>query len=130
MAFMSRIMSLEELMSDQTTKKTFVLEGQINLPIRLNMSDVLPSVYAHHVAIQTSADEVVLSFFEVFMPFNISGHEEFEALQKAGVPAECVARVTISKKRFVEFASLFNNIAEQLKEANNAERGEDKEKTD
>lgn len=105
-------------------------EGQINLPIRMNMSTVLPSVYAHHIAVQTSVDEVVVSFFEVFMPLNISGQEELEAIQRAGVPAECVARVTVSRRRFLEFASLLSNIAEQLKESNNAERGEDEGKTD
>ncbi|MGH9755071.1 MAG: hypothetical protein ACREA2_20020 [Blastocatellia bacterium] len=92
------------------------------------MSDVLPSVYAQHMAIQTGADEVVLSSFEVFPPLNISGPEELEAIRQEGVPAECVARVTVSKKRFIEFANLYHNIAEQLKEMINAERGDDKEK--
>lgn len=92
------------------------LIGKIPVPINFRLLGRLPSVYAHHMAIQQGPDEVVLSFFEIIQPFvNQASSEDIERLKKSGVTAECVSKVIVSKRQFHEFTALMNKISDEMK---------------
>jgi hypothetical protein len=70
------------------------------------------------MAVQLGTDEVILSFFETFIPYLVDPTEaDRERLREVGIPAECIARVTVSKRRFHEFAELMMKTSEQLRMA-------------
>lgn len=102
-------------MSD-SEKQASDLPKKIEIKARLQMSRIIPSHYAHHMAVQHGADEVVLSFYESvppILPPDISD-AEIKQLQEEGVPSECVARITVSKKRFLDFAKLMHDLSRQM----------------
>ncbi|MGH9838504.1 MAG: hypothetical protein ACREEM_06955 [Blastocatellia bacterium] len=83
---------------------------------RMRLSRPIPSLYPHQLALQISQDEVILSFFEVFLPYlNDPTPEERERVLEVGIPAECIARLSVSKRRFHEFAQLMMETSERLK---------------
>ncbi|MBA3631495.1 MAG: hypothetical protein H0W58_01590 [Acidobacteria bacterium] len=90
----------------------------VNFNLNFRIPTRMPSVYAHHLFIQDSETEVLLSFFEVIPPIIMQDagamEERIKMLQEAGINAECVARITVSKHRFIEFAKAIETIKENL----------------
>lgn len=79
----------------------------------------MPSVYATNIVIQPLEHEVLVSFYEIQPPL-LGGTNEAEnmaILQKIGIRADCVARVTVSKQRFEGFANAMKQAATDMKAA-------------
>lgn len=90
-------------------------EDSIQIPIHFNMPVGMPSVYATNMIIQASEHEVIISFFEAQPPlFSDDDTNNIEVLQKVGIRADCVAKVTIAKNRISGFAKIIKNIADQI----------------
>lgn len=90
-------------------------QEDVQVPLRFNIPTGMTSRYAHHMLVQPGENEVTLSFFEVFPPLLLgSPEQQKEILQKEGVKAECVARVTIAKARYFGFVKAWESIIEQL----------------
>jgi hypothetical protein len=95
----------------------------VNIKVNFRVPGRMPSVYAHHMLIQTGEQEMTLSFFEVIPPLISTDREEnVKLLQEAGITAECVARITIAKRRFTAFASAMQQVAGQI---SSEQRGEE-----
>jgi hypothetical protein len=78
------------------------IEGE-NVPLLFNIPIGLSSRYAHHLLVQTTENETILSFFEVMPPLVSGTLEDIKEKLKGGVRADCVARVTIARSRFPDF---------------------------
>lgn len=88
---------------------------EVEVPVTFVMTNFLPSVVAQHMTIQGFGENFVLSFFELDLPFHIAPSPELlEEIKQAGYEAECVARVTIPKSRFIEFARVLGEVAGKL----------------
>ena len=85
----------------------------IEIKINFRMRAGMPSLYAHHLFVQQGEHEVILSFFEVMPPLNTS-EDQIKYLQETGLTADCIARITVAKGRFAEFAQAMQQIASQL----------------
>ncbi len=91
----------------------------MSMPVRLQMSHFVPSVYAHHMAIQVTLDAVLMTFYEVIPPVFSKvppTDEVVEELRKTGITAECVARITVPYASFREFARVIAGTVGQLPE--------------
>lgn len=87
----------------------------VNVKVNFRVPGRMPSVYAHHMLIQTGEQEMTLSFFEVIPPLiSADSEENVKLLQETGITAECVARITIAKRRFTAFASAMQQVAGQI----------------
>lgn len=85
-------------------------------PLRHRITGRMPSVYAHNLVIQAMSDEVVLAFFETILPPKPElTSEDLEQLQESGLLAECVARVTLSPRRFLDVADAMNRVAQSIR---------------
>ena len=105
-------------------KKTASIPGPIK--VNFQLSDFIPSVYSQHSLLQTGPDEVIISFFEANFPVMIVPTQQaIERVQKQGIDAECVARVVMSKNRFLEFAKAVAEIAKGIEESSNADNRSD-----
>ena len=78
------------------------VEGEEVIPLIFNVPVGIASRYAHHLLVQTTENEAILSFFEVFPPL-VGNLEELKEKLKGGVRADCVARVTIARTRYPDF---------------------------
>jgi hypothetical protein len=78
------------------------IEGE-NIPLLFNVPIGLSSRYAHHLLVQTTENETILSFFEVIPPLVSGTPAEIKEKLKDGIRADCVARVTIARSRLPEF---------------------------
>lgn len=88
----------------------------IQIKLNFRVPSRMPSVYAHHMLIQPGENEVTLSFFEIMPPPVLPGQnveERLKAVQESGIPAECVARVTIARAAFPGFAKAMYDMVEQ-----------------
>lgn len=87
-----------------------------------------PSLYAHHMFVQPGEHEVLLTFFEVIPPplGPNATEEEINIIKEAGIVAECVARITVSKGRFPAFANAMQEIADFLVKETAAKNEADK----
>jgi hypothetical protein len=84
---------------------------------RFRMSRPIPSLYAHNLTIQVAEHEVILSFFEPFIPYLIDPTpEDRERVNELGIPMECIARISVNKARFHSFARLMMDASEQLQQ--------------
>lgn len=107
-----------------TDKKTLsdsaiTAETDKTLQVRLKYAfpEPLQAVYANQLVIQHTPEEFLISFYQAFPPANLDGRDLRETLEQAGgVPAQCVARVAITKDRmpavvdaFVENLRQFRN---------------------
>ena len=100
----------------QIKPKTLQKDGQ--LPISFNVPIDMPSVYATNIVLQQLEHEVLVSFYELQPPFLLGGENEAESLeilQKTGLRADCVAKVTIAKQRFGDFADVMKKLANNIK---------------
>ena len=79
----------------------------------------MPSLYAHHMFVQHGQNEVILSFFEVIPPILTEDQaaERRKIVEEVGIVAECVARITIAKASFPNFANAMPQVAEQITHA-------------
>jgi len=92
-------------------------EEPVKVKLHFRVPPRMPTVYAHHMLIQGSENEVLVSFFEVIPPPLLGSAEtQRQALEDSGITAECVARVTISRQRFPEFAKAFRDFIEEVPE--------------
>ncbi len=90
-------------------------EDEIEAPVFLEMTNFLPAVVAQHMAIQHYAGSVVLSFFELDMPFQPEiSPEAVEEMKREGFVAECVARVTIPMEALSRFAQVMTEMASKI----------------
>ncbi len=90
-------------------------EEEIEVPVFFEMTNFLPSVVAQHLAIQHYAGSVVLSFFELDMPFQPElSPEAVEEMKREGFVAECVARVTVPTEVLSKFAQVMTDVANKL----------------
>lgn len=87
------------------------------VPLRHRITGRMPSVVAHNVIIQTTPDGVVLSFFETIPPIILDPKPEvWERLQETGIPAECVARITMTHSNFVQAAKVLGEVAATIQD--------------
>jgi hypothetical protein len=88
----------------------------LSMPFRLEMPSFFPSVYAQHMVVQATSDAVLLTFYEVVPPVFTQAptDETVEKLRKAGIPAYCVARITVPYSSFLDFAEAVAKTAAQL----------------
>lgn len=85
---------------------------EIEVPLHLEMYNFVPSVLAQHMAIQGTADNILVSFFEANPPIVFDPNPEaVERIKQEGYTAECVARIAIPASRFGEFAKVFAQVA-------------------
>ena len=97
----------------ETDKKTLPKEITLNINFKL---DDTPSRYATNILIQQGKDEVVINFFEAMAPAILPDASvddrrvQFERLQETGVTAVQVAKLTVSKSRFVGMAQAFHDM--------------------
>lgn len=94
-------------MSDEKVK---VVENSDSIPVHLRVLPRTPALYVQFMAVSPSTDEVILSFFEGQPPL-MQSPEAFEELKKTGLVADCVARIAVTPKRFVEFVRLMSETA-------------------
>lgn len=103
-------------MSESDQKRLANPDVVREVKVRLNASEFKPSVYANFFALQPGGEEVIMSFFEAWPPIVAEGNDESAPLlQDRGISAECVARITVNRKRFIEFADLMTKVAEVLR---------------
>ena len=95
-------------------RETVVEEVQAELPVPLTfrIPPRMPSLYAHHMFVQPTGHEIVLSFFEIITPIfpEKMTEDQITALREKGIIAECVARVTIAKDAFPAFVDAMLKI--------------------
>jgi len=109
---------------------------KVQIKLGFRIPPRMPSVYAHHMLVQRGENEVVVSFFELLPPVFIeeTPEERAESVQETGIIAECVARVTIAKNRFPDFAKAMTQVAAQIEknqdktESNDADNPENESK--
>lgn len=91
----------------------------IEIPILFNLPVEMPTVYATNIIVQMTEFEVVLSFYEAQSPLDTESFKtlDIETLQKNGVRADCVARVTIAKGRFENIANVIHGMVRLGKSA-------------
>lgn len=94
-------------MSDEKTTDN---SQNITFPVNLRLSSRTPAIYAQLMTVTPSADEVILSFFEVQSPV-IQTPEVLEQIKATGLQAECVARIAVAPRRFLEFAQKITEVA-------------------
>lgn len=90
----------------------------MEVPLQFNAPVDMPSVYATNIVLQQMEYEVVVSFYEMQPPILLPGRKEEEnlaILKKAGMRADCVAKVVIAKERFGAFADIMKQLANNLK---------------
>lgn len=107
-------------MSESNTVKSKVKISpteEIEVPMRFEMSEFVPSVLAQHMSLQATPDNIIVGFYEADLPivFN-STPEAIEILKQEGYAAECVARIAIPASRFNDFARVFAQAAGLLDE--------------
>lgn len=95
-----------------------IIQADFNTFVRFSIARGMHSKYAQHVMIQPGENEVVFSFFEIIMP-PLFGPPEVQAqvqaqIQENGVPADCVARITIPISRFPAFVAAMQGVLERL----------------
>lgn len=87
----------------------------IRVKLNFRVPSRMPTLYAHHMTIQPSENEVLLSFFEVIPPLTLGEPEDqIKALQETGVIAECVARITVAKNTFPDFTQAMQQTLSQM----------------
>lgn len=94
-----------------------VVPDDIQIKLNFRVPSRMPSVYAHHMLIQPGENEVVLSFFEIMPPPVLPGQnleERLKVIQQSGIPAECIARVTVAWATFPGFAKAMYDMAKQI----------------
>lgn len=85
----------------------------MRVPIIFRVPQRMPTLYAHHMTVQKTEDEYILSFYEVVPPIVAPEDKETqELLRVKGIDAQCVARITVSKGRYPEFARLMSSMVE------------------
>ncbi len=115
---------------DMDNDKDIMESAKVKLNFRIPSR--MPSLYAHHLFVQPFEEEVVLSFFEVVPPLILPDTEDqMKILQEQGIPADCIARITIAKNRYQSFVEAMNRVlelvkAEQTKEAANLSLNQNK----
>ncbi len=87
----------------------------LEIPIVFNEPVEKPSVYATNLTLQMSEHEVIMSFYEAQPSLALLSPED---LQKTGIRADCVARVTIARGRFESFSSIIQELSKQSKALN------------
>ena len=100
---------------DETQEQPQGEEAQgddLKIPLKFGIPQGMPSRYAHHLIVQPSEDEVVLSFFEVIPPLLLGNVEDHLETLKKGVRADCIARITVAKRRYPEFVRAMGSILE------------------
>ncbi len=103
-------MTTKNKKSNDTVEK---YQAQLHFNIPVNM----PSVYATNMLIQATEQEVVVSFYEAQPPLITENLEEsLEIINKMGVRADCVAKVTVSYNRFHDFVQLLSDFSEKMKQ--------------
>jgi hypothetical protein len=85
----------------------------LNVGVTFRIPARMPSVYAHHLLAQQDEAEIILSFFEVMLPV-VTTDEQVKIIQQTGIPADCVARVTIAKHRFLRFMEILEKVREDI----------------
>jgi hypothetical protein len=107
-----------KMAEEQTTPE--VSEKIERTTIHFRIPPRMPSVYAHHLIVQESENEVLLSFFEV-IPSIFTGEEQerIKQAQESGVTADCVARITVAKQQFVRFAAVLAQVGKRILEQSN-----------
>ncbi len=88
--------------------------GKDKVKIHFRIPSRMPTVYATHLFVQETSDEVVASFFELVHPILNKEDDNVAILKEAGVVAECVARITIAKHKFPSFAQTFADTADRI----------------
>lgn len=78
----------------------FTTLSRDNMPIQLIIPHGLPVQYANKALVQTTAEEVLVSFFYVGLPL-VQSQEEFDRLDS--VPAFCVSRIVLTPAHAAEF---------------------------
>ncbi|MCI0389135.1 MAG: hypothetical protein MOB07_10285 [Acidobacteria bacterium] len=118
-------------MEDQNTVKGRIRTGEaeeVEVPVRLQVSEFVPSVVAQHITLQSTTGSVIIAFYEANPPVMLNPTpDSLERFQKEGFTAECVARISVSPSVFLSFADVFTKVAEQTraKEKENEERSQD-----
>lgn len=113
-------------MSDEQQAAAAPEDLQIKVNFRIHPR--MPSVYAQHMTIQPSPNEIVLSFFEIVPPFlSTPTAEQIKQVQETGVVADCVARVTVSHAVFPNFVKAMQEVSDQLTTIAAKEQKEQKE---
>lgn len=91
----------------------------INTSLHFNLPVEMPSVYATNLLVQAFEYEVILSFFEAQPPiFTGTPEENLEELERVGMRADCVARITIAKDRFENFVKAMQGLSNEIKSQN------------
>ena len=102
-------------MADEKHNTVDEKDEGVQIPLHFNFPIGMPSVYATNVVVQKSEQEVIINFFELQLPFaDQSNTDEMEMLKRVGLRADIVSKVTVSAKRFKEFARVFNSVAEGI----------------
>ena len=89
--------------------------GNNEMLIEFRDNGNMPSLYATNLVFQRTEEAIVLSFYEVNIPVNeIAPNGQNNTLsQLKGLPAYCVARITMSPSKIQSIADLFNQVLER-----------------
>ena len=104
-------------MDDRPTQEAPPELGQEKIPLQFQVPVGLSSRYAHHLVIQSTDQEVILSFFELKPPIVLGSEEVQRAALKDGITAECVARVIVAKARYPDFVRALSDFPSEGKSA-------------
>lgn len=103
-------------MSDKVEVGAKAIKTRVNLTSPANM----PSLYAHHLALQDDGGDVVLSFFETALPFIPTEEKEkqktIEQLESDGITATCIAKIRIAKHRLPLFVKVIEDTNQRVAE--------------
>jgi hypothetical protein len=88
------------------------LLGQIQMSVHFNVPPNMPALSAQNAVVQMGEDEALISFFNVIPPMiPDASPESLERAQREGAIGLCVARIVMSRKRFLEFVGAAQQIA-------------------
>ena len=82
------------------------------IPVNLRTSYDMMSRTAQHMSVQDLGEIIQLSFFEIVFP-NITAdvtEEEVQAIETAGLMANCVAKINIPRSRYGDFVDVMKTV--------------------
>lgn len=106
---------------DETAKPQSESSSDVDeeaIPLLFNVPVGLSSRYAHHLLVQSTQNEVTVSFFEIIPPVLVGSPDQQKEVLRKGVRADCVSRITIARARYPEFVkAMMGQLAAEEKKA-------------
>ena len=89
------------------------------VPLQFTVDRSIATKHTTNLVIQSSEQEILLSFFEAVPPIIVGSPQQIEeALKKAtSLEAQCVARLVVTPSKFAEFVQILNQALTGIRSA-------------